>query len=97
MWRWALSGNCPKWNDDSKSVLTVSLPFNFTKLIDMREILYIQAGQLSNYVGAHFWNTQEAYLADDDNDYISHETSFREGTSKEVRMAWARDQRALTS
>ncbi|KAF9041814.1 tubulin nucleotide-binding domain-like protein [Hymenopellis radicata] len=49
----------------------------------MREILYIQAGQLSNYVGAHFWNTQEAYLADDDNDYISHETSFREGTSKE--------------
>ena len=29
----------------------------------MKEILYIQAGELSNYTGTHFWNTQESYLA----------------------------------
>lgn len=28
----------------------------------MKEILYIQAGELSNYTGTHFWNTQESYL-----------------------------------
>ena len=33
---------------------------NFVK---MKEILYIQAGKLSNYTGTHFWNTQESYLA----------------------------------
>lgn len=29
----------------------------------MKEILYIQAGEFSNYTGTHFWNTQESYLA----------------------------------
>lgn len=29
----------------------------------MKEILFIQAGELSNYTGTHFWNTQESYLA----------------------------------
>ncbi|CAA7263931.1 unnamed protein product [Cyclocybe aegerita] len=30
----------------------------------MREVLYIQAGEISNYTGTHFWNTQETYLND---------------------------------
>lgn len=29
----------------------------------MKEIVYIQAGNISNYVGTHFWNTQETYLS----------------------------------
>ncbi|KAF8890836.1 tubulin domain-containing protein [Gymnopilus junonius] len=32
----------------------------------MKEILYIQAGELSNYTGTHFWNTQESYLQADE-------------------------------
>ena len=28
----------------------------------MRETIYIQVGPLSNHIGAHFWNTQEAYF-----------------------------------
>ncbi|KIY67404.1 tubulin nucleotide-binding domain-like protein [Cylindrobasidium torrendii FP15055 ss-10] len=48
----------------------------------MREILYVQAGQLANYVGSHFWNAQESYMTSED-DSIVHERSFREGTSKE--------------
>ena len=51
----------------------------------MKEILYIQAGQLANYTGAHFWNTQESYLSADD-DLVAHETSFREGTKQEVSV-----------
>ncbi|KAF9555209.1 tubulin nucleotide-binding domain-like protein [Agrocybe pediades] len=32
----------------------------------MKEILYIQAGFISNYVGTHFWNTQESYMHAED-------------------------------
>jgi hypothetical protein len=32
----------------------------------MKEILYIQAGGYANYVGTHFWNAQESYLASED-------------------------------
>ncbi|TFK19554.1 tubulin nucleotide-binding domain-like protein [Coprinopsis marcescibilis] len=42
----------------------------------MREILYIQAGPFSNFVGTHFWNTQEAYLSDEDGN-IDPQVSFR--------------------
>lgn len=28
----------------------------------MREIIYIQAGTTSNYIGTHFWNLQEHYV-----------------------------------
>ena len=28
----------------------------------MREILYLQAGTVSNFVGTHFWNEQESYF-----------------------------------
>ena len=42
----------------------------------MKEILYIQAGNFSNYVGTHFWNTQESYLSDEDSN-IDAQVSFR--------------------
>ncbi|KIM89767.1 hypothetical protein PILCRDRAFT_767219 [Piloderma croceum F 1598] len=51
----------------------------------MKEILYIQAGSLANYVGTHFWNTQENYFTygsdSDGEDYslVSNDVSFREG------------------
>ncbi|KDQ54693.1 hypothetical protein JAAARDRAFT_182189 [Jaapia argillacea MUCL 33604] len=49
----------------------------------MREILYIQAGNLANYIGAHFWNTQEEYFTygQDDEPWVYHDVSFREGIS----------------
>ena len=58
----------------------------------MKEILYIQAGPLPNFVGTHFWNTQESYFEyDDDKDAdgagepeINHDVSFREGLSPKV-------------
>ncbi|KAG6877914.1 hypothetical protein C0993_002400 [Termitomyces sp. T159_Od127] len=46
----------------------------------MREIVYIQAGELSNYTGTHFWNTQQSYFAADSADTIyDSDLSFREG------------------
>ncbi|TFK37238.1 mtDNA inheritance protein Dml1 [Crucibulum laeve] len=49
----------------------------------MKEIIYIQAGELSNYTGTHFWNTQESYFTygDDEDPLTSHDISFREGLS----------------
>ncbi|KAK0451190.1 mtDNA inheritance protein Dml1 [Desarmillaria tabescens] len=56
----------------------------------MREILYIQAGQLANYVGTHFWNTQETYLGDETGDpiQISHATSFGEQYSRQGELTY---------
>ncbi|KAI0370856.1 tubulin nucleotide-binding domain-like protein [Pilatotrama ljubarskyi] len=51
----------------------------------MKEILYIQAGPLANFVGTHFWNTQESYCTygEDEDPFVFHDRSFREGlTSK---------------
>ncbi|PCH42910.1 tubulin nucleotide-binding domain-like protein [Wolfiporia cocos MD-104 SS10] len=47
----------------------------------MKEIIYIQAGPFANYIGTHFWNTQESYFTYDDNEEadINHDVSFREG------------------
>ncbi|KAJ7051764.1 Misato segment II tubulin-like domain-containing protein [Mycena amicta] len=51
----------------------------------MKEILYIQAGSRANYVGTHFWNTQESYLSRDEavgpgeEAEVDHGVSFREG------------------
>lgn len=52
----------------------------------MREILYVQAGNLANYIGTHFWNTQESYFtySDDDEALVNHDTSFREGETSKV-------------
>ena len=60
----------------------------------MKEILYIQAGTLPNYVGTHFWNTQESYFQYDgdadangtDEPEINHDISFREGLSPKVGL-----------
>ncbi|KAJ7776805.1 mtDNA inheritance protein Dml1 [Mycena maculata] len=47
----------------------------------MKEILYIQAGSQANYIGTHFWNTQESYFTygDDEDPETCHSISFREG------------------
>lgn len=58
----------------------------------MKELLYIQAGTLPNFVGTHFWNTQESYFQYDgdegddgtDEPEINHDVSFREGLSPKV-------------
>lgn len=53
----------------------------------MKEILYVQAGSLSNFIGTHFWNTQESYFTYDDGEVepkINHDISFREGLSTKV-------------
>lgn len=55
----------------------------------MKEILYIQAGQLSNYTGTHFWNTQESYLASNESkDYadIDPSLSFCENVDDKVSV-----------
>ncbi|KAJ7101530.1 Misato segment II tubulin-like domain-containing protein [Mycena belliarum] len=50
----------------------------------MKEILYIQAGSQANYIGTHFWNTQESYFTYEDEEApaTSHGISFREGLNK---------------
>ncbi|KAJ6584373.1 mtDNA inheritance protein Dml1 [Mycena capillaripes] len=47
----------------------------------MKEIIYIQAGTQANYIGTHFWNTQESYFTyeDGEDSDIDHGISFREG------------------
>jgi hypothetical protein len=56
----------------------------------MKEILYIQAGTRANYVATHFWNTQEAYLAQgsstigDAAAFVNHGRSFFENISDKV-------------
>ena len=53
----------------------------------MKEILYIQAGELSNYTGTHFWNTQESYLALNE-DYTEFDSgvSFCENVDDKVSL-----------
>ncbi|KAJ6455441.1 Misato segment II tubulin-like domain-containing protein [Mycena sanguinolenta] len=50
----------------------------------MKEILYIQAGTQANYIGTHFWNTQESYFTYEagEDPEIDHGISFREGLSQ---------------
>ncbi|KAI9277024.1 tubulin domain-containing protein [Phascolomyces articulosus] len=52
----------------------------------MREIVTLQLGQLANFVGTHFWNTQEEYFtygADptESNVEIDHDILYRAGLS----------------
>lgn len=50
----------------------------------MREIIYVQAGTTANYVGTHFWNSQDYYatldvegdVEADEHERIDHEKSF---------------------
>ncbi|KAF7365631.1 MtDNA inheritance protein Dml1 [Mycena venus] len=50
----------------------------------MKEILYIQAGTQANYIGTHFWNTQESYFTYEDGEVpeTDHGISFREGLNQ---------------
>lgn len=52
----------------------------------MKEIIYIQAGNISNYVGTHFWNAQQSYFthSGDKEVLFDHDVSFREGVSPRV-------------
>ncbi|KAK4192026.1 tubulin domain-containing protein [Podospora australis] len=47
----------------------------------MHEIITIQLGQQSNYLGTHFWNTQESYFSynEDETPVIDHDVHFRPG------------------
>ncbi|KAI0014135.1 tubulin domain-containing protein [Xylariaceae sp. FL0662B] len=47
----------------------------------MREIITLQLGQQSNYLGTHFWNTQESYFTygADEESPIDHDVHFRPG------------------
>ncbi|KDQ16899.1 hypothetical protein BOTBODRAFT_106322 [Botryobasidium botryosum FD-172 SS1] len=52
----------------------------------MREIVYINAGNLSNHIGTHFFNTQQAYLEQaetnpQEESPIDSNVSFRDGIS----------------
>ncbi|KAI0742723.1 tubulin nucleotide-binding domain-like protein [Daedaleopsis nitida] len=51
----------------------------------MKEILYIQAGPFANYIGTHFWNTQESYFTygEGDDPIVDHDRSFREGLTSQ--------------
>ena len=53
----------------------------------MKEIIYIQAGNLSNHIVTHFWNTQESYFSygeDAEDPLVNHDISFREGLSTQA-------------
>ncbi|KAF8271124.1 Misato segment II tubulin-like domain-containing protein [Lactarius quietus] len=47
----------------------------------MKEIIYIQAGNISNHIGTHFWNAQQSYFTyrEGEEVLIDHDVSFREG------------------
>ncbi|KAH8202458.1 hypothetical protein TruAng_003358 [Truncatella angustata] len=47
----------------------------------MREIVTLQLGQQSNYLGTHFWNTQESYFTygEDGETPVDHDVHFRPG------------------
>lgn len=53
----------------------------------MKEILYVQAGSFANFIGTHFWNTQESYFTygEDEEPAVYHDKSFREGLTSEVK------------
>ncbi|CAG8651966.1 2090_t:CDS:2, partial [Dentiscutata heterogama] len=53
----------------------------------MLEIVTLQFGHFSNYVGAHFWNTQEEYFSFDTGQHaqeieVLHDTLFRAGVTQ---------------
>lgn len=50
----------------------------------MREIVHIQAGSFSNFIGTHYFNTLESYLSSEDEEVqnsVDHGISFREGVA----------------
>ncbi|KAL5436857.1 mtDNA inheritance, partitioning of the mitochondrial organelle [Paraphaeosphaeria minitans] len=49
----------------------------------MHEILTLQFGQQSNYLGTHFWNTQESYFTypPEEESPVNHDIHFRSGVA----------------
>ncbi|KAK4504621.1 hypothetical protein PRZ48_002582 [Zasmidium cellare] len=47
----------------------------------MHEIVTLQFGQQANYVGTHYWNTQESYFtySGEEDSPVNHDISFRPG------------------
>lgn len=47
----------------------------------MHEIITLQLGQQANYLGTHYWNTQESYFSYDENaePLVDHDRSFQQG------------------
>ena len=47
----------------------------------MHEIITLQFGQQANYLGTHYWNTQESYFTygEQDDSPVDHDISFRPG------------------
>lgn len=47
----------------------------------MKEIIHIRAGNLSNFIGTHYFNTLESYFASKEHlsEEIAHGVSFRDG------------------
>lgn len=47
----------------------------------MHEIITLQFGQQANYVGTHYWNTQESYFtySEQESSPVDHDISFRPG------------------
>jgi len=47
----------------------------------MHEIITLQLGSQANYVGTHFWNTQESYFTYDSQEEspVDHDIHFRAG------------------
>ncbi|KAJ7846892.1 Misato segment II tubulin-like domain-containing protein [Mycena olivaceomarginata] len=62
----------------------------------MKEILYIQAGEQANYIGTHFWNTQESYFTyeDGEDSETDHGISFREGLNQKANALFGVDDAA---
>ncbi|KAJ1954268.1 mtDNA inheritance, partitioning of the mitochondrial organelle, partial [Dipsacomyces acuminosporus] len=50
----------------------------------MHEVITLQFGENANYVGTHFWNTQEANITDSDELYPV--VFYREGSGKQYRQ-----------
>ncbi|KAI8972555.1 tubulin domain-containing protein [Trametes punicea] len=50
----------------------------------MKEILYVQAGPFANFVGTHYWNSQESYFTygEEQDPIVFHDRSFREGVNR---------------
>lgn len=66
------------------------LILEYSKVLEMttREIITFQFGNYSNYIGAHWWNVQEAGFNYDQSNYapsdINHDVLFREGQDYRV-------------
>lgn len=53
----------------------------------MHEILYLQLGNLPNFIGTHFWNAQNAYAEEEVDNSVSWSTKeVRSGSKVGYRL-----------